>query len=148
MKKHVATLAVALAVLCTTAPAYATPTVDDDPPEAQIAALNTAAKAAMNEARWDAFSNTLVQALQSKHDGLKGAAMRMVIQHGDQVNVKPAVFDVMRVYRDHDDENMRRLAVVALGEMNNRWAIRFLSRSLDFEKSPTVRRTMKAVISG
>lgn len=38
------------------------------------------------------------------------------------------------------------MAVVALGQMQSRWAIGFLERSLRFEKSPTVRRTIRAVV--
>ena len=73
--------------------------------------------------------------------------MRLVIQHGEMVDVKPAVFDVVRIYREHEDENMRRMAVVALGNMQSRWAIRFLQRSEQFEKSPAIQHTIRAVVN-
>lgn len=105
-----------------------------------------APKANATAAQWTVFSNNLVDALTSEHDGLQEAAMRMVIQYGDQVRVDDAVFDVMRIYRDHNDENMRRMAVVALGEMNSKWAINFLKRAERFEKSETIKKTIHAVV--
>ena len=147
MKKRIATVMVALAMVCTSATAFAAPNVNQNDPEAQLTELRVAAKAALTEAQWDHFGHTLVEALHTRHDGLNEAAMRLIIQYGDQLDVKAAVYDVMRIYRDHSDENMRRMAVVALGNMNNRWAIRFLQRSIQFEKSPSVNKTIKAVVA-
>ncbi len=71
----------------------------------------------------------------------------MIIFYGDQLDVKASVFDVVRIYRNHEDDRMRRMAVVALGKMQSQWAIGFLTRSLGFEKTPAVRKTMQAVIA-
>ena len=71
----------------------------------------------------------------------------MIIFYGDQLDVKASVFDVVRIYRNHEDDRMRRMAVVALGTMQSGWAIDFLTRSLGFEKTPAVRQTMQAVIA-
>lgn len=106
-----------------------------------------APKANATAAQWTVFSSNLVDALTSDHDGLQEAAMRMVIQYGDQVKVNDAVFDVMSIYRNHKDENMRRMAVVALGEMNSKWAISFLKRAESFEKSPVLKKTIHAVVA-
>ena len=42
----------------------------------------------------------------------------------------------MRVYRDHDDQNVKRLAIVALGNMGNRWAIEFLEMLAPYFLAP------------
>lgn len=99
------------------------------------------------ETQLQRFSKNLVNALQSEHEGIKTTAMGMVIRYGDQVDVKEAVIDVMRVYRDHESESMRRLAVVTLGKMNSSMAISYLERAVQFEKSPALKKTMQAVIA-
>lgn len=104
-------------------------------------------KAKTTQAQWDAFSRNLTTALQSEHEGVKLAALQQVIHYGDKVDVDQAAIDVMRLYRDHQDDDVRRLAVVALGKMQSRWAMGYLERSEDFEKSDDVRQTIRAVVS-
>jgi hypothetical protein len=72
--------------------------------------------------------------------------MQLVIKYADRVDVHRARFDVMRLYRDHDDDRVRRMAVVTLGAMKNNWALGFLARSVAFEKDPAVRHTIQAVL--
>lgn len=130
--------------------ATAAPHTDKDKKQIEkkaIAALTAAEASAREAARWETFSNNLVDALQSDMDGLKVAAMQMVIRYGDQVNVDKAVFDVVRVYRNHKDDNMRRMAVVALRAMQHPWGMDFLERSVRFEKSPAIRHTLQAVVA-
>lgn len=97
--------------------------------------------------QWDAFSKNLVKALTSGHQGLQTAAMSRVVQYGDKVNVDEAMFEVMSLYRNHDDDSVRRLAVVTLGKMNSDWAINYLKLAERYEKSTTVRRTIHAVVA-
>ena len=73
--------------------------------------------------------------------------MKHVIRYGKNVEVEEAVFDVMRVYRDGDNENLRRMAVVTLSNMKSDWAIKFLERSERFEKSDAVQQTIRAVLA-
>lgn len=146
MKRTTAMLAGALLVLSLTMPATATPPSGDDP-EAVLAQLHESAGEAVAKARWDNFSKNLVEALSMKHDGVREAALRMIIQYGDRLAVKDAVFDVMRIYRDHDNVYLRRMALVALGEMKSTWAIRFLERSEAFETVPELQHTIRAVVS-
>ncbi|MFQ5569294.1 MAG: HEAT repeat domain-containing protein [Rhodothermales bacterium] len=98
-------------------------------------------------AHWDQLSKGLIDAIGSDHDGAKQGALRMIIFYGDQLDVSAAVFDVVRIYRDHEDNRLRRMAVVALGKMKSPWAIDFLERSVRFEKTPSVRQTIQAVVA-
>ena len=109
--------------------------------------LSASAEAAVVEAQWKRFSTNLVEALKSEHAGVQQTAMRYVIQYNDQVSVSEAVFDVMKIYRNDTDDNRRRMAVVALGNMNSDWAIAFLERSEPFEKSEMVAQTIRAVLA-
>jgi len=145
MKKITTLMAVGVVTFGLSVSAYAGPNSDDDP-RAEMAELDASAKAAVSRAAWDAFSKNLVNALKSDHDGLREAAMRFVIQYGDQVDVKAAVFDVMRIYRNHENQNLRRMAVVALGHMNSDWAISFLRLSVEYESSDALRHTLRSVV--
>jgi len=135
--KRFATIIALFALVCTiTTGAYAGP----DNPEKDKAKQAEAAK-------WEAFSENIVHALQSDNEGAKLGALQMVIRYGADLNVDEAIFDVMRLYRDNDDDDVRRMAVVAMGQMKNAWAIGFLRLSKDFEQSPTVRKTIQAVVA-
>ena len=72
----------------------------------------------------------------------------MVIQYGHHMDFgRLAVFDAVRLYRDHKNERFRRMAAVALLQMNDSWAFDFLERSVPFEKNATVKRTVLAVLA-
>ena len=146
MKRHLMHLMVLLAVLWLPATATATPP-DPTPDTASIEALQRAATQARSPEQWSALSIHLVDAMHSDHDALQAAAMRLIIQYGENVEVGPAVFDVAKIYRSHPDDDMRRMAVVALGNMDSRWAMGFLRLSLDYEQSPKVLHTMRAVLA-
>jgi len=101
----------------------------------------------LSAVQWDDYADRLEAALDTDHKGLNHAALRLVIAYGDNLSLdEDAVFDVMRIYRDDDSERARRMAVVALAEMDSDWAISFLERSSRFEKSETVKQTILAVL--
>lgn len=104
--------------------------------------------ATMTLEQWDAFGDRLVEALASHHDGLQNGAMRLALQYPEQVDISPALNDLMRIYRNHSDINVRRLAVVTLGSSGSRLAVNYLRLHVEFEKSDCVKRTMLAVLSG
>lgn len=146
MKKIFSLLLVAILTVGIVGTSVAGPVKPSDE-KASIEALEASAAKALKKAEWAQFSDRLVDALGSSHVGLQQAAMRLVIKHGSNVEVEEAVFDVMRVYRDGDNENLRRMAVVTLSNMKSDWAIKFLERSERFEKSDAVRQTIRAVLA-
>jgi len=145
MKKLTTMFVAFLVVASTSFAAFAGPDPVKDG-KAAIAELNASAHAAVSKAQWDIFSKNLVNALKTDHDGLRAAALQMIIQYGNRVTVDDAVFDVMRLYRNHENPQMQRLALVALGNMDNTWAIGFLRLSKDYEKSPALLHTINAII--
>lgn len=95
-----------------------------------------------NDTNWKSFSKNIVIALQSENPGLQQSAMQMVIKYGDRLNVKDAVFDVMRVFRNHPNTRVRRLALITLTKMNSNWANYFLTRQIRFEKVASIKRQL------
>lgn len=133
-------------------PATAQMAQEDDELErlAQLerALRNTDVRAKLTSAEWAAYGERLGDALASGHDGLRQGALRMIIQYGDDLRLRrPAIYDVVRIYRNHDDDDLRRMAVVALGETNDAWAIDLLRRSVRYEKTPRVRHTIISVLA-
>ncbi len=133
-------LALTFSLLLATA-AFATPN-EKDP-----VVLEDPGTVALSEVQWDAFSKNLVHAFTTHNEGVKLAALQLVIKYSDYVDVHGARFDMMRLYRDNKDDNVRRMAVVALGKIQNPWALHFFERAVHFEQSDMVRHTMQAVLA-
>lgn len=96
---------------------------------------------------WQRYSDALVVALQSDKADFQQEALRHIIRYGDKLNMDAAVFDIVRLYRDHEDTRIRRMAVLALAQMDNAWGRDFLQRSLRFEQDATVRQTMRSALA-
>lgn len=112
-----------------------------------IRSLETQAKSAVTTVEWNRFSANLVDALKTGEHSVRNAAMRLVIEYGDRVDVSKAKFDIVRIYRDGTDVKARRMAVVALGSMEDSWTDDFLQRSARFERSETLKKTILAVLA-
>lgn len=112
-----------------------------------LAALSVAETAAVDAATWQTFSKSLIHALEMDNDGVKMAALQYIIRYNDNLDVSVAAIDVARLYRNHDDDNMRRMAAVALSNMQSEWAIGYLRLSANYEKSETVRHTLQAIVA-
>jgi|GEM_PF-2513589 len=102
----------------------------------------------VSKAQWKAFGDRIEEALAADHEGFKQGAMRLIIAHGDKLDIdRNAVFDLVRIYRNDDNDNMRRMAVVALGELEDSWSMDFLNRSIRFESTPKIKHTLFAVVT-
>ncbi len=97
------------------------------------------------EVDWEAFSKNVVKALKSDNTGLQQSAMQMVIKYSSQLNVKDAVFDVMRIYRNDKNQQVRRLALVTLTNMDSEWAKGFLKREIQFEGDSEIKKQLIAI---
>ena len=96
--------------------------------------------------QWERASKTMVRALKTDNDGLKISVLHNIIRYGDKLDVGDAVFDIMRIYRNHKDERVRQLALIALHKIENDWAMNFLKRALKFENSPILRKRIYAIL--
>lgn len=102
----------------------------------------------LGAAQIDAISSAVGDALETSHFGLQTSALRLVITYAEDIHFnRTTVFDVVRLYRDHKDDRVRRMAVVALGELGDPWGNDMLRRSLRFEKNASVKHTIAAVLA-
>lgn len=103
----------------------------------------TAQERAIN---WKAVGKNLVRALASENEGLRQSAMEFFVRHSDQLDIQAAVYDVMRVYRNHKDVRVRKLALVTLYKMQNKWALEFLKIDLRFQDDKELKRMVAAIV--
>jgi len=109
--------------------------------------INTAsAQATERDVDWELISENLVVGLQSNNPGVQQAAMRLVIQHAENLNIDEAVFDLMRIYRFNDDTKMRQLALVTLHKIGSEFAMDFAKRNLEFESDEKVLKLSQAAL--
>lgn len=108
-----------------------------------IAGSSSAQEKAIN---WKRVGKNLVRSLASENDGLRQSAMDFFIQHAHQLDIDAAVYDVMRVYRNHRDERVKKLALVTLYKMQNKWAMEFLKVDLRFQDSAELKRMVAAIV--
>lgn len=107
------------------------------------ASPSSASEKAIN---WKHVSKNLVRALSSENEGLRQSAMHFYIENADKLDIDVAVYDVMRVYRNHKDERVRKLALVTLYKMQNKWALEFLKVDLRFQDSQELKKMVAAIL--
>jgi hypothetical protein len=89
---------------------------------------------------WAKFTKNSVIALKSNHDGIKQAAMVNIIRFKDKLDLNKTIFPLVNIYNNHQNEKMRELAVVALYQSRNEWAMNYLKENFDKESNPKIKR--------
>jgi hypothetical protein len=95
---------------------------------------------------WELISENLVVGIQSGNPGVQQAAMRMVIQHPQNLDVDEAINDLMHIYRFNEDTKMRQLALVTLHKINSEYAMDYAKRNLEFENDEKVLKLSQAAL--
>ena len=109
--------------------------------------LQTDEAARLTATEWVAYSSRISDALASDQDGLREAALRMTVLYGDRLTLdRMDTIEMVRVFRDHRNSRMRRLAVVALNAADDHWGMEMLARSYRFEDDTGVRYQIAAVL--
>ncbi len=102
--------------------------------------------ASEKEINWKLVSKNLVRSLASDNEGLRQSAMAFFVEHADKLDINDAVYDVMRVYRNHPDLRVRKLALVTLYKMQNKWAMEFLKVDLRFQEQEQLKQMVAAIV--
>ncbi len=99
------------------------------------------------EDRWQTFSDNLTNSLKSENPGVKYSAMQLIIEYSDDINVEDGVYDVMREFRNNEDQNVRKLALITLYKMKNDWAIDYLKMHHKFEENEEIKNTISSIVT-
>jgi hypothetical protein len=109
--------------------------------------INTAsAQTVERNVDWTLISENLVNGIESGNPGVQQAAMRLVIQHADKLDMDDAVMEMMAIYRFSDDRKMRQLALVTLHKIGSEYAMDFVRRNLKFETDEKILKISQAAI--
>ena len=101
----------------------------------------------MTGAQWEAFNESLVDAIHSDHEGSKMGALKQIAMYGEYMDwPELTIIEVVRTSREADDTASRRLAVVAAANMGSGWAIEYYDMLSRYEEDPAVKQTMEAVV--
>ena len=100
-----------------------------------------------SEDNWQTFSDNLTKSLKSENPGVKYSTMQLIIEYSDNINVESGVYDVMREFRNNDDPNVRKLALITLYKMKSDWAIDFLKMHHEFEDNDEIKTTIASIVS-
>ena len=102
----------------------------------------------LTESQWNDYARNLEAAISSDNSGIRTAALRLIIAYSEHLDLSSeATVDVMRLYREGETDQIRRMAVVSLSQMNSPAAMGFLRLSADFEQSEAVKSTILAVLN-
>ena len=107
---------------------------------------STSVMSAEKDDQWKLASKNMVEGLRNGNDGLKQSIMQNIIRYSDSLAVNEALFDILSIYRDHENEGMRQLALITLYKMKSQWALSFLERAIKFEKSEKIRKSICAIL--
>jgi hypothetical protein len=107
---------------------------------------SVSAQAPESNYNWELISENLVVGLKSGNPGVQQAAMRMVIQHPEELDVNDAINELMYIYRFNNDTKMRQLALVTLHKINSEYAMDFAKRNLEFETDDKVLKLSQAAL--
>lgn len=94
---------------------------------------------------WKQYSRAVVDGLRSENNGIRDSAMRMAIRYADNLDISNATIDLMRIYRNAENPQVRRMAAVALSSIDSALVDGYLRNSESFEKSDSVRKTLRAL---
>lgn len=92
------------------------------------------------EIDWAAFSKNLVHALQSDNEGLQQSAMCLIIEHSDHRSVDAAAFDLLQIFRHHQNRGMRTLAMMTLFKMQHNFGMFLIQRSITLDRDEFIRK--------
>ena len=95
---------------------------------------------------WKLVNKQLVHSLKSQNETIQQCAMQCVIAWSEWVNVDDAVFDVMRIFRYHEDQKVRQMALMTLYKMNNDYARDRMKMFIKFEDNPKIKRSLEYMV--
>jgi hypothetical protein len=113
---------------------------------ALVAMSGSQSLASEKEINWKQVSKNLVRSLASDNEGLRQSAMAFFVEHADKLDINESVYDVMRIYRNHPNLRVRKLALVTLYKMQNKWAMEFLKVDLRFQDEQELKNMVAAIV--
>jgi hypothetical protein len=87
---------------------------------------------------WKLFSEGIKMALQSTNPGLRESAMLLIVKHGTKLDLKDSVEDLVKFYRSQQAERTRKLALLAIYQLDQEKALELLAENLKADQKKTM----------
>lgn len=95
---------------------------------------------------WGQASAEVSAFLKSDQDSLKILAMQRIIINPDKYKLHGDVYKIYDLYRNHEKDPMRQMALVTLYQLNYSWILKNLANDVYTEKNPTIRKQIIAIL--
>ena len=92
---------------------------------------------------WELFSAGIKMALKGENPGVQQSAILLVIKHGEKLDIKDAVPDMIRCYRNAKDDFSRKLAILAIFQVDKDSAFELLFEQLNAQTADAKREITK-----
>ena len=92
---------------------------------------------------WKLFSAGIKMALKGANPGVQQSAILLVIKHGDKLDIEDAVPDLIRCYRTAGDELSKKLALLAIFQVDKDTAFELLYEQLSNQTDDVKRELSK-----
>ncbi len=98
------------------------------------------------ELDWVNLSKSIIEKMAAEDFETQRLAMCNIILYnhlsGDHLDVDETVFDLLNIYNTNENPKVRQLAVVTLHSIGNKWAMKNLCESLQYEQDENLKRFM------
>jgi len=95
---------------------------------------------------WDLFSSGIKMACASPNHGLQKSALRMIIKYGPKLDIEDAVDDITRIYLKQEDKDTKKLALLALYQIDKSRALTLVQISFE-DDSKLIRQEISRIYS-
>ena len=92
---------------------------------------------------WELFSAGIKMALKGENPGVQQSAILMIIKYGGKLDVEDAVPDLIRHYRNANDDFSRKLALLAIFQIDKDSAFELLFEQLNAQTADAKREISK-----
>ena len=93
---------------------------------------------------WEHLNKSLIEKMATDDFESQQSAMQDIIRFGclsdNKLDIDETTFDLVNIYDTHKDPKVRQLAVVTLHSIKNKWAMKYLSENLRYEKDENLKR--------
>ena len=100
-----------------------------------VVATGVSSSQRVQSENWELFSAGIKMALKGVNPGVQQSAILLIIKHGDKLEIDDAVPDLIRYYRNAQNEFSRKLAILAIFQVDKESAHQLLSEQLDKQTS-------------
>ena len=88
---------------------------------------------------WNDSPEELVKFIKSKDDSKKAFALQKIIENPDILNSNVLAYDIYKIYRNHQNDKLRQMALVTLYKIEYYFLLKNLKDDLYEEKNPQIR---------